>query len=252
MGEHAEHRLLVGLALGLGLLAAGPAAAQSCRIALALGLDVSSSVDGTEYRLQTDGLAAALRDPEVAAAFLAVPGTTVALMVFEWSGRRQQEVKVDWRDIATADDLADVATALEAQPRAFSRHATALGNAMLFGAAATATRRDCPERILDVSGDGETNDGISPVTAKRSPDFEGLTVNGLVIGVTRRILARHYETFVIHGPGAFVEMADDHADFSRAMRRKLIREVQPKAVSRLPREGGRAAQESFTASRDSW
>ena len=59
-------------------------------------------------------------------------------------------------------------------------------------------------------------------------------MNGLVIGITRRILKKHYEVFVIHGPGAFVEMADDHADFSRAMRRKLIREVMPKAVSSLP------------------
>jgi hypothetical protein len=231
MGQHAEHRLLVAAALALGLAAAAPAAAQDCRIALALGLDVSSSVDGSEYRLQTDGLAAALRDPEVSAAFLAVPGATVALMVYEWSGRRQQEVAVDWSAIATADDLADVATQLETRARSFSRHATALGDAMLFGATALAERRECPERILDISGDGETNDGVSPVVAKRSPAFEGLTVNGLVIGVTRRILARHYETFVIHGPGAFVEMAEDHADFSRAMRRKLIREVQPEAVS---------------------
>jgi hypothetical protein len=234
MGEHAQHRVLVGLralALAAGLAAAGPAAAQGCRIALALGLDVSSSVDGTEYRLQTDGLAAALRDPEVTAAFLAVPGTTVELMIYEWSGRRQQAVAVDWTEIASADDLADVATRLGAWPRAFSRHATAIGDAILYGATALAGRAECPERILDVSGDGETNDGVSPIVAKRSPAFEEVTVNGLVIGVTRRILARHYETFVIHGPGAFVEMADDHADFARAMKRKLIREVTPRAVA---------------------
>lgn len=229
MGEPAQHRVLVAAALALGL--AGPAAAQDCRIALALGLDVSSSVDAAEYRLQVDGLASALRDPEVAAAFLAVPRAQVALMVFEWSGRRQQAVAVDWSWIATEDDLADVAARMEAHRRSFARHATALGDAILFGAEALNARAQCFERILDVSGDGETNDGVSPLMAKRSPFFEGLTVNGLVIGVTRRILKRHYETFVIHGPGAFVEMADDHADFSRAMRRKLIREVQPKAVS---------------------
>lgn len=231
MGEHAQHRLLVALA-ALWLAAPAPAAAQACRIALSLGLDVSSSVDAAEYALQTRGLAAALRDPEVADAFLAVPGTVVALHVYEWSGRRQQTVTLDWTRIATADDLADAAARIETRPRSFVRHATALGDAILFGAAALAERPECAEPILDVSGDGETNDGTSPLVAKRSPLFERITVNGLVIGVTRRILKRHYETFVIHGPGAFVEMADDHADFSRAMRRKLIREVQPKAVSR--------------------
>ena len=231
MGEHAQHRLLVALAALW--LAAAPAAAQECRIALALGIDVSSSVDAEEYALQAGGLAAALRDPEVAAAFLAVPGEQVALMIFEWSGRRQQAVAVDWTPIAGAADLAAVAARIEAHGRAFSRHATAIGNAMTFGAGALAQRPDCYERVLDLSGDGETNDGVSPVAAKRGPAFDAITVNGLVIGVTRRILKRHYETFVIHGPGAFVEMADDHADFSRAMRRKLIREVTPKAVSSL-------------------
>ena len=231
MGVDAQFRRLVAAA-ALALLAA-PAAAQQCRIALALGLDVSSSVDPEEYGLQAGGLAAALRDPEVAAAFLAVPGAQVALMVYEWSGKRQQAVTVDWTPIGSAADLAAVAARLEAQGRSFSRHATALGNAMAFGAAALAEQDTCFERVLDISGDGETNDGISPITAKTSPLFDAITVNGLVIGVTRRILKRHYETFVIHGPGAFVEMADDHADFSRAMRRKLIREVTPKAVSEM-------------------
>lgn len=237
MDEHAERRPLVAAALGLGLTLgaalglAAPAAAQDCRIALALALDVSSSVDTVEYRLQVDGLAAALRDPEVAAAFLAVPGEVVELAIFEWSGRRQQVVVVDWTTIASADDLFDVAVALERWPRAFLRHATAIGDALVYGANLLADRPDCFERIIDVSGDGETNDGVSPLIAKQSPLFDGVTVNGLVIGITRRILKRHYEIFVIHGPGAFVEMADDHADFSRAMRRKLVRELQPKAIS---------------------
>ncbi|OQA73974.1 MAG: hypothetical protein BWY32_03725 [bacterium ADurb.Bin243] len=239
MGEPRQRRPLVagaaglGIGLGLGLaLAVAPAAALQCRIALALALDVSSSVDAGEYALQSGGLAAALRDPDVAAAFLAVPGMSVDLAIYEWSGRRQQAIAVPWTEIASADDLFDVAAALEARPRAFSRHATAIGEAMLFGAAMLADRGDCPERIIDVSGDGETNDGVSPLTAQAHPALEDVTVNGLVIGITRRILARHYEAFVIHGPGAFVEMADDHADFSRAMRRKLIREVRPKIMSR--------------------
>ncbi len=232
----AQHRNLVAplrWVVAVLALAAGPAAAQDCRIALSLGLDVSSSVDPEEYALQTGGLAAALRDPEVAAAFLAVPGQPVALQVFEWSGQRQQRVAVEWTTIGSEDDLADVAMRIARMDRSFARHATALGNAMRFGAQQLAERGECYERVLDISGDGETNDGISPVEAKRSAIFDGIRINGLVIGVTRRILARHYEVFVIHGPGAFVEEAVDHSDFSRAMRRKLIREVQPKAVSGL-------------------
>ena len=72
MDEHGEHRALVrraalGRASRCGARAprAGGAAAAECRLALSLGLDVSSSVDAREYRLQTEGLAAALIAPEV-------------------------------------------------------------------------------------------------------------------------------------------------------------------------------------------
>jgi Ca-activated chloride channel family protein len=38
----------------------------ACGTALILTIDVSNSVDPGEYRLQIDGLAAALSDPEIA------------------------------------------------------------------------------------------------------------------------------------------------------------------------------------------
>ena len=56
-------------------------------------------------------------------------------------------------------------------------------------------------------------------------------MNGLVIGATRVTLARYYQQYVIQGPGAFVEMATDYADFERAMRRKLLRELGVVEVS---------------------
>jgi hypothetical protein len=49
--------LALALALARALTrGAGPAAAQVCRLALSLGLDVSSSVDSREYALQRKGL----------------------------------------------------------------------------------------------------------------------------------------------------------------------------------------------------
>ncbi|MEM7581568.1 MAG: DUF1194 domain-containing protein, partial [Cyanobacteria bacterium P01_A01_bin.80] len=47
-----------------------------------LGLDVSGSVDATEYRLQLDGVARALLDDGVADAFMIMPDAPVRLMVF--------------------------------------------------------------------------------------------------------------------------------------------------------------------------
>ena len=87
------------------------------------------------------------------------------------------------------------------------------------------TRGDCERRTLDVSGDGTNNDGIAPELARRDAALAGVTVNGLVIGANVATLGRYYQQFVIQGPGAFVESAEDYDGFERAMRRKLLREL---------------------------
>ena len=107
------------LALTLMILALPVPGAAYCRLALSLAVDVSSSVDEAEYALQKNGLLAALSDPEVADAFFRVPGAYVALHVFEWSGRYQQDVMLDWTAIVTPDDLRGAVLALAARKRSY-------------------------------------------------------------------------------------------------------------------------------------
>jgi hypothetical protein len=220
------------------LLLAGPAAAQDCRLALSLGLDVSSSVSTREYRLQADGLAAALTDPAVAEAFLMTPGARVALHVFEWSGTEQQRVVIGWSWVEGPADLAAAAALLRRTSRSFAQYPTAIGHAMAYGAAALAAGPECGQRTLDLSGDGTNNDGPSPPLIRASFSPGALTINGLVIGASRTTLRRYYEQFVIHGPDAFVEEADDYADFEAAMRRKLLRELGVPRISGLQPAAG--------------
>jgi hypothetical protein len=229
--------LLAALAAVSG--AGAGAAAGACRLALSLGLDVSSSVDAREYRLQTAGLAAALTSPEVTEAFLSKPEAPVMLHVYEWSGWQQQVVRLDWTPIVSEADLAAVAARLAAQARSFEQYPTAVGFALIFGARALGQRGDCRQRTLDLSGDGTNNDGISPEAARRDLPLDGVTVNGLVIGANVETLGRYYQQFVIQGPGAFVEVAADYADFERAMRRKLLRELGVIEMSGSPLPAGR-------------
>jgi uncharacterized protein DUF1194 len=234
MEKHGEYRALVkALALALALVA-GPAAGQECRLALSLALDVSSSVDAREYRLQTRGLAEALTAPEVREAFLAEPTRLVSLQVFEWSGWQQQLVRQDWTTIRSEADLDAVAARLGTQDRSYAQYPTAIGFALLFGGRQLEARTDCARRTLDVSGDGTNNDGVPPEVARRDYPLEGITVNGLVIGANSLTLARYYEAFVIQGPGAFVERVGDYAGFERAMRRKLLRELGVIEISGEP------------------
>ncbi len=219
------------LALALSLPVAAESA--SCRLALALALDVSSSVDTVEYDLQKQGLASALTAPEVRDAFFSAPGEAVALLVYEWSGRHQQLVRQNWVLVAEPQDLEAIAAGIEAMPRTHANLPTAIGSAMAFGGQVLQGAPDCLEKKLDVSGDGTNNDGMWPGDLRGSDVLRDVMVNGLVIGHNRDVLQVYYEQFVIQGPGAFVELAEDHADFERAMRRKLVREVGVSALSML-------------------
>lgn len=224
------------LALALG----GPAGAE-CRQALALGLDVSGSVDSTEYRLQLDGLAAALLRPEVQAAFLALPSAPVSLSVFEWSGSETQWTLVPWTAVRSADDLGRIAGTLRSAERRRGEPATAIGSALLYGARALAQRPECWRRTLDLSGDGKSNVGPRPRDLTSDPPLSGITVNGLVIGQGDAAIGdrrqaeigdiwAYYTVEVIRGPGAFVEVALGFEDFENAMARKLLKELQTAVV----------------------
>jgi len=214
------------LALAAGLAATPMAQAQeTCRLALQLAVDVSASVDPAEYELQVSGLAAALIDPVVMHAFLDGPGP-VALSIFEWSGRFQQDVLVDWILIGSEADLIRVADRIARAPRGHADFPTALGYAIGFASARFQTAPPCLFQTLDISGDGQNNDGFAPAAAYEHFPLDSVTVNGLAIGGASRGIEDYYLTEVIRGPGAFVEYARNHSDFADAMRRKLERELR--------------------------
>lgn len=238
--------LAAGLLAGLALTA-GPAAA--CRQALALGLDVSGSVDAVEYRLQTAGLAAALMAPEVRAAILAGRGRPVALAVYLWSGTGDQQVILPWTELTGPAALEAAAARLAAAPRPRSQSMTAVGAAMAFGMELLARRPDCGRLTLDLSADGMNNAGWPPLRIAAEAGGRAVTVNALVIGdpddrqppafePPLEELARWFAAEVVRGPGAFVERAESYGDYARAMRRKLLREIEaPLALDRWPRRG---------------
>jgi hypothetical protein len=214
------------LALALAAAPATPTAAQQqCRLALQLGLDVSASVDAEEYRLQMTGLAAALLDPTIVTAFLEGPGP-VALSVFEWSGRFQQDILVDWTLVQSEADLTVIAERIARATRDHEDFPTALGYALGFAADRFRTAPHCLFQTLDISGDGQNNDGFPPAAAYEHFPFDGIVVNGLAIGGASRGIEEYFFEEVIRGPGAFVEYARNHQDFADTMRRKLERELR--------------------------
>lgn len=222
-----------------------PGLAQAaCRQALSLGLDVSSSVDDSEYVLQLEGVIAALTAPVVQDILFLQPDAPVRIHVFEWSGPVNQTVIVPWTTINTPADLATVTARLRAHERGVAAPNTAVGSALLAGFAYLAEHSDCWVRTLDLSGDGETNTGPLPENIPDSQTPSGVTVNGLVVGSGNffgdRVsvealddLLTYYERNVIRGPVAFVEVARDYQDYAETMERKLVRELSALAVGQI-------------------
>lgn len=223
------------LAGGLAL-AALPAHAVECRLALALAIDVSSSVDAAEDQLQRSGVVAALTAPEVQAAFFAAD-LPVALAVYEWSGRYNQEMILEWQMIDSQSALLAAAEAVAASTRSHNDFPTAMGYALGYGAELLARSPDCLRKTLDMAGDGQSNEGFPPASAYREFPFQGVTVNGLVVNAAdfegEVGLIAFYRGEVIRGPGAFVIIADGFDDYERAMTRKLERELTPPAIGAL-------------------
>lgn len=218
------------------VLGATPALASDCRLALVLALDVSSSVDANEDALQRGGLAAALIAPEVQRAFFSTPHP-VALAVYEWSGRYNQRLLLDWHLITSPARLLDVATIIGRSKRGHDDFPTSMGYALGYGAGVLGRGPECLYRTLDMAGDGENNDGFGPSSAYGEFPFAGVTVNGLVVkaGEVEVDLIDYYLTQVLHGPGAFLEVAQGFDDYERAMRRKLKRELSVMTIGALDR-----------------
>jgi hypothetical protein len=241
-------RSIWGLATLIGI--SGPALAGDCRLALVLALDVSGSVSAHEDRLQRLGLAHALLAPEVERAFLA--GDPVALYIFEWSDEASQSSFLpDWQLIRSHEDLVRAAGLVARSRRTFFFDAgtgTAVGDALAHAAEALGAAPRCQARTVDVSGDGKSNDGIEPSLVYSSRALDGVTVNALVIttpepkrtGWTNEEVVAWFEAEVLHGPGAFLVVANSYDDNERAMTAKLLRELALPAISGLPVAGSGA------------
>jgi hypothetical protein len=199
---------------------------------LLLAVDVSSSVDPEEYALQLRGIAEALRHPDVLDAVRRAAPNGVAMALMQWGGPREQAMSVPWavvRDEATAEALAAQIGRIE---RPVTSGGTAIGDALSHGLALLSENSfEGTRQVIDVSGDGSTNQGNSPGPIRALAARIGITVNGLVILNEEPQLDHYYLHRVIGGPGAFVLPADDFEDFARAIRMKLIREIEGTMVA---------------------
>jgi hypothetical protein len=192
-------------------------------LAIVLAVDGSASVTYEEFGLIAGGMATALRDPTVAAGLI---GNSV-LSLLLWSGTGQQEVLTEWTKIETGSDLRAFADEVDNMPRTIRAGSTAIGEALLAALTLLAKVPVIPKRnIVNLIGDGRSNDGIAPGPVRDRMAAADITINGLCILHEEPDLLASYTNEVIGGPNAFAVTCRDYEDFTEAMRQKLTREIK--------------------------
>jgi len=94
-------------------------------------------------------------------------------------------------------------------------------------------------KVIDVSGDGPSNNGSATPLARDMAAARGITVNGLAILNEDPTLDRYYRSNVIGGTGAFVMTANDYESYRLAILIKLIREIAGAPTARRQPSGQR-------------
>jgi hypothetical protein len=195
-------------------------------LALVLAVDASASVTYDEFGLISGGMAAALRDPAIIAGLIGGPAKASLCSLLLWSGAGAQEVIANWTQIASPADAHAFADTVDNMPRVVRAGQTAIGEALLAALTLLSHLPDLPTRqVVNVIGDGRSNDGIAPGPIRDRMAAAGITINGLCILHEEPDLLTSYTDEVIGGPGAFAEVCPDYPAFAAAMHRKLAREL---------------------------
>jgi len=197
--------------------------ALGCETALLLSIDVSGSIDGGDYRLQTEGLAAALSDPDIVYALVQ---DQVALAVIQWSGVSEQALVLPWQRMLDEGDVARFAALAAQLPRAFTGSDTAVGEGLRFALAQFAAVPDCRRRVIDISGDGQENAGFTDAEARSEVVAAGTIINAIAIEEPGQgFPIRNYFAKWIITPEGFVVSARGLQDYGETLRLKLLREL---------------------------
>ena len=225
-------------ALLIALLATSAAEAQertAVDLELVLLADATGSIDEQEIRLQRQGYAEALVDPQVLWAIRnGGASARIAIAYVEWAGVDAQHVVVDWMAVEDEASARAFGDRLLAAPRE-AYGSNAIGAALLKGLALIEGNGfEGWRKVIDLSGDSAWNPlGPSIATARDAVLGSDVVINGLAIlcrppcsGRPRsENLEAEYRDQIIGGPGAFVVTADGSESFAQAVRRKLVLEI---------------------------
>lgn len=230
------------MAAGLIFLAAGTSNA-AIQTVLSLVIDVSGSVDASEYDLQMNGYRDAFLSAPVQN-YLNSATDDVAVKVVFFGTTAVAAAPNQFWILSSGADATAFANYMDTLARPFSGSTNIAGGMDLARTAIQAfiasqngdsdpnnNVLNDAKKIIDVSGDGVQNvdDGVLPndpagylASVRSSVQGDGIVVNGLAIGGPS--ITTYYTNSVVVN-GGVVYSANDFDDFGDAVRAKIIREV---------------------------
>jgi len=222
--------LLTGCALALGGVARADSIWTDANIIT--GLDLSGSIDAGEAEIQVNGIAGALRAPEIIAAINRGHFGRIGFAVFAWADS-DYPVLVSWRLIGSQQEALAASEEISNRLRALlnSDVAATLGSltdlsaAMDYGGAMLLSAPFATNhRVLNIVGNGVDNVGEGPQRARDQLLAMGVTINGVALGHDRAIY-EYFRQQVIGGRTAFVLRATDPEALVEVLARKFVTEI---------------------------
>ena len=175
------------LLLAAGSLAgsAAPARAQSPAMSLVLAIDDSSSIKQDDYELQIRGIYRALTSPRFVAWVESQPGGIV-ICAFLFSAAHKQSMILPWARIEDLPSAEAAGHVLVASGKNRLTGLTAVGSALDFAIRLLeGDNARAPRRVIDLSGDGESNDGLPPAAMRDRASALGIPEETLAAGTLR-------------------------------------------------------------------
>ena len=211
------------------LAAAGDNGATDANIIT--GLDVSSSINAQETMLQVDGMAQAIKAPEILAAIQHGHYGRIGFAVFVWADGAYPEL-VSWRTISSSQDAEAASQEITARVQALLTTdaqsvgtLTNLSGAMDHAAEMLAQAPYVTNRsIVNIIGNGEDNVGEGTERARADLLARGATINGVVVGGDPAVV-NYYRSQVIGGRTAFVLSADKPETIVQVFAMKFVSEI---------------------------
>lgn len=193
---------------------------------LSLVVDTSGSISNAEFALQRGGYSAAFRTPGIQSQITSTANGRlgkIAVNLIYWSGAAQQVEAVGWTLLDSAAACNAFADAIDATIRTFDGQ-TSVSNALNFATPRFATNGfDGFRKVIDISSDGENNDGPAVAPARANALANVDAINALTIGDAS--LLAYYTNNVIGGDGSFALQAPTFEAFRSAIFQKLTFEI---------------------------